>query len=223
MSCNTAVNERGGKDLLLKICRSINNATVAIGTADTPTNILSTAHGLVVGDLIRFPTVPASVTEITADQVYYVTNVPSANAFKIADDPAGTAITFTDTIADLDFEAFETLGGLRTKSFAFASDAIENSNHGTNQWRQVVDDAGMRQLSLSGDGVYTNESTFEALEEAAFENTLTCLAIVDVRSGKVYIGCFKITALEASGAFDGEATYTMSAVSSGEVDRYTPT
>lgn len=219
-SCNTTQNERSGKDLLLKICEDIADVDVLIGTDDDPQDILKTAHGLVVGDMVRFEAADlGTLNDVNADQLYFVVSA-TANSFKIAASPGGTPITFTEAWVDIDLEAFKTIGGLRTSSFAFASEAIEISNYGSNQWRQVKDGAGFRTVSVSGDGVYTSAANFRQLELDAFANNLVCLGFVDVTAGRVYHGCFKIVSVEASAEFSGEATFTLSAESADETVIY---
>lgn len=215
-SCNTAQNERGGKDLLLKICKEL-EVDIAIGTADDPTAILATAHGLAVGDLVRFLAAEiGTITDVTVGTFYFVKAV-AANSFTIAATPTGTAITFTDPATNMDIEVFETIGGLRSKGFSFAAEGIDISNHGTNQWKEILDEAGMRSVSISGSGVYNNTTNFRTMRTNAFAQLLTCLAFIDVKAGEIYSGCFKITGIEASGEYDGESSFSMSAESSGEV------
>lgn len=219
-SCNTTQNERSGKDLLLKICEDIEDVDVLIGTDDDPEAILKTDHGLVVGDMVRFDAVDlGTLDDVNADQLYFVVSAED-NSFKIAVSPGGTPITFTEAWSDIDLEAFKTIGGLRTSSFAFASEAIEISNYGSNQWRQIKDGAGFRTVSVSGDGVYTSAANFRALEADAFANNLVCLGFVDVTAGRVYHGCYKIVSVEASSEFSGEATFTLSAESADETKIY---
>ena len=216
-TCNTTANEKGGKDLLLKVCSEI-DVDVLIGTADDPQALLATAHGLRVGDLVRFGVEAlGTVNDVTAGLFYFVTSVPSANSFKISSTPGGTAITFDPSVTDLTIEVFKTVGGLRSKGFSFASDAIDRSNHGSNQWREILDDAGVRSVSISGSGVYTNHAEFKRIRNNAFANRLTCLAFIDVSAGEIYNGCFKLTAVEGSGDYDGESSYSLSAESSGQV------
>lgn len=211
------MTERAGKDLLLKLAEDLTNATVAIGTADDPTSILKAAHGLEVGDLVLFETVPGSVSEITAGTIYYVKSVPSSGAFRIALTPTGTAITFTDTIADLDMVVYKTVGGLRTHNFSFGSEAIDGTWYGSNQWKKIIDGAGIRSMSLSGEGVYNDAANFEAMQDAAVANTHVDLAWVDVNVGIVFYGSFKLTAFESSGSYDGEGTFSISAESAGAI------
>ncbi len=210
-SCNTTRNEKGGKDVLLKVCEEI-TGTVAAGTTAT-----ATAHGLAVNDLVRFnATMLGTVTGVTAGTLYYVKSVPTTGTFTLSASPGGTVITFVGGSSGT-IELFKTVGGLRTKSFSFASEGIEVTNHGSNEWREILDDAGIKSVSLSGEGVYTSATNYRALEASAFGNDLTCLAMVDVVGGRVYVGCYKITGIEASAEFDGEAGYSITAESSGEI------
>lgn len=216
-SCNTAQNEKSGKDLLLKICKEI-EIDVVFATDDEAFN--ATAHGLVAGDLVRFGVETlGAVTGVTVGQLYFVVST-TANSFKISATPGGAAVGVSGDLTDVTIEVFQTVGGLRSKSIAFNAEAIDVSNHGSNQWKQIKDAAGMRSVSVSGSGVYVNEAVFKAMESQAFAQTLVCLAFIDASAGRCYSGCFKITSLENAGEYDGEATYSMSAESSGAVTIY---
>ena len=218
-SCNTTQNERSGKDLLLKICKVL-EIDVSVGTGDDPTALLATAHGLAVGDLVRFPTAELGTNDdVTAEQLYFIKSVTD-DSFKISATPGGAAITFDEAIVNADIEVFETIGGLRSSSSAFASEGIDISNHGTSQWKKLKDGAGMKSVSFSGSGVYVNMANYRAMEVSAFANELVCLAFIDAQAGRIKSGCFKITSLEETGEYDGEATFSASFESSGEVIVY---
>lgn len=209
------MSERAGKDLMLKYGQTL-SIDVAVGTADTPTNLLATAHGKSVGDIVVFPTVPGSVTEVTANTPYYIKSV-GTNDFKIATSPTGTAITFTDTITALSVRVYSTVGGLRTHSMSFGSDAIDGTNYGSSQWRKIIEGAGIRQMSVSGDGVFNNSDNLELLQDDALANTHAYLAWVDVSAGIVFLSTYKVTSFECAGAYDGEGTFSMSAESAEAV------
>lgn len=218
-SCNTTENEKGGKDLLLKICSETEVGTSETTTDDPTELITDAAHGLAVGDLIRFPAADlGTIDDVTADIFYFVKEIVSTTKFTIAATPGGTAIEFGFGIADLGVEVFKSIGGLRSNGFSFASDAIERTNRGSNQWREIVDEAGIRSVSISGSGVYTHESNWKTMRNAAFAGVLVCLAFIEAQLGEIYSGCFKITAIEGAGEYDGESSFSMSAESSGRIN-----
>ena len=74
----------------------------------------------------------------------------ATNSFKISATVDGAAITFAAAITDLSISVFSTVGGLRTSSLSFGSDAIDGTNYGSNQWRKIIEDAGIRRMDVSG-------------------------------------------------------------------------
>lgn len=223
-SCNTTQNEAGGKDLLLKICSEIEVST-SDSTTDDPTELITdTAHGLAVGDLIRWTSTNlGTINDVSAELFYFVVEIVSTTKFTVAATPGGTPIEFEFGIDDLEAEVFKSIGGLRSNGFSFASDAIERTNRGSNQWRELVDNAGIRSVSISGSGVYTHEANWKAMRNSAFKGELVCLAFIEAVLGEIYSGCFKITAIEGAGEYDGESSFSMSAESSGRINVSEPT
>lgn len=211
MGCNDTQNELGGKELLLKTCVL---DTVAVTNAST--TITAVAHGAKVGDLIKFLEVGA-LTSVVANTLYYVKTVPTADTMTISATRSGAAISMDAAEASLDVEIYVAVGGLRSKSMSLSSDGIDITSEDSDEWTTLLDGAGIRSMEISGDGVYNNSAVFQGVVTKFLANQLTCLAFVEYKSGRVYSGCFKITSLEITGSHDGEATYSMSASSSGAI------
>ncbi len=210
-SCNTTRNEKGGKDLLLKICEEI-EATISAGTTVT-----ATAHGLAVNDIVRFGVDDiGTLAGVTEGTFYYVKAVPTDDTLTLSASPGGAVVAMTGSFSGT-IELFKTVGGLRTKSFSFSSEGIEVTNHGSNQWREMLDGAGIKSVSASGEGVYTSATNYRAMESSFLSNSLVCLMLLEVVTGRIYSGCFKITSLEISGDHDAEASYSASFESAGQV------
>lgn len=112
---------------------------------------------------------------------------------------------------------YTTVAGLRSKSFSLSADGIDVTNHGSNQWRELLDGAGIRSMSISGSGVFKNDSTLTTIRQNAMSQTLTNFQIVDDDSGDTFQASFKITSFERSGEFNGEQVWTIALESSGEV------
>lgn len=209
------MSERAGKDLILKIKATL-EIDVQVGTSDVPTNLLATAHGKSVGDVVYFDTVPGTVSEVQTNTPYFIKEV-AANSFKISATVGGAAISFANAITNLSISVFSTVGGLRTSSMSFGSDAIDGTNYGSNQWRKIINEAGIRRFDVSGDGVYTDDQNFDDLQDSAIANTHVDLVWVDTKIGTLFKGTFKLTSFELGAGYDAEGTFSLSAESTGAV------
>lgn len=220
MNCNTTQKELGGKDLLLRTCLEKTYSTIATGT-----HITSTANGAEVGDIVAFQDVGAS-TSLDASTVanpmfYFVINVIDADNFEVATTPDGTAIVPGAIITAQKLDLYQLVGGLRSKSFSFSSESIDISSQESNEWKTMLDNAGMRSASFSGSGVYTKQAAFAELRSKFLANKLTCLMLQDTKNNELIEGCFKLSSLELSGDYDAESQYSISGDSSGPVVFFT--
>lgn len=113
---------------------------------------------------------------------------------------------------------YTTIGGLRSKNFSWSADGIDVTNHGSNQNKELLDGAGIKSMSISGEGVFTDDANLATLEAAFIAQALTRFQIIDTSSGgKSYTGLFKITSLERAGEYNGEQTWSISLESSGSI------
>lgn len=115
--------------------------------------------------------------------------------------------------------SYSTLGGLRAKTYTINNEAIDVTNHGSNEYREILDGAGIRSMSVSGSGVHTGDAaTLNAIESAMLAGTLLLFQIVDVTSGgRTYSASFKVTSFERGGEHNAEQTYSLSLESSGQI------
>lgn len=113
---------------------------------------------------------------------------------------------------------YTTLGGLRSKTFEMSATVIESTNHGSNQYKEILDGAGIRAFTMSGEGIYNSAATLTLVETACLDQTLTRFQIVDATSGgRTYTGLFKIASVSREASFDAEQTYSISLESSGSI------
>jgi len=203
---------QGGKDFLLKVGNGLSGAVTFQNTGDTVTK---TAHGLMAGDIVRF----SAVTGPTAPVVntnYYVVN-PTANTFQLATTEGGSAIAIDVDGTGTAVEYFRTIAGLRSTSFSFEGEAIDITNQDSSQWKEILDQAGIRGVSLSGEGVFKDEFTFKKARTLALGQNLKNWQVCVNTSGDYWSGCFKITSMEQSGEYNAESTYSLSLESSGAI------
>jgi TP901-1 family phage major tail protein len=211
-ACNTAQNEMGGKELLLKAC-----VDAVAATTNASAIITSNGHGLKVGDIVKFLEVGA-LTAVNTTTFYYVKTILGVNTFEVSLTRSGAAISMDAAEASLDVLLFKSTGGLRSKSLSFSAEGVDITNEESDEWKVMLDKAGMRSLEISGSGVYNNYPVFQTLVDKFLANELTCLMFVEVKTGKLYEGCFKLTSLEISGDYDAESNYSIAASSSGPVN-----
>lgn len=209
MNCNTDQKEIGGKQLLLKAC-----VEAILGFTSTSANITLTAHGLKVGDIVGFKTVD-TLTVVELGKFYYVKQIVDADTFTISKTPSSAALVANASEADIQAVLFKPVGGIRSKSVDESYEGIDITNEDSDEWKTLLDQAGIRSIAISGDGVYTNSEMFKTVQDNARLNKLQCLMIVDFKTLRLIEGCFKVTAIGRSGGHDGEASFSITAESSG--------
>lgn len=112
---------------------------------------------------------------------------------------------------------YTTLGGLRSTTFTKSAEAIDATNHGSNQNKELLDGAGIKSVSLSGSGIFTDSTTLDRVEDAHDAQELTRFQVIDTDAGKTYTALFKITSFERAGDYNNEQSYSISLESSGSV------
>lgn len=111
-------------------------------------------------------------------------------------------------------ETFSTVAGLRATTLAFNAQTIDITNaDSADMWRELLD-AGVKSASISGNGVFKDAASDEALRTAFFNQTFPTFQIVIPNFGTV-TGPFKITALQYDGPYDGEVKLSLSLASAG--------
>jgi TP901-1 family phage major tail protein len=113
-----------------------------------------------------------------------------------------------------DPETFATVAGLRATTLAFNAQTVDITNaDSADAWRELLD-AGVKSATLSGNGVFKDAASDEALRAAFFNQTLPNFQIVIPNFGTV-AGPFKITSLQYDGPYDGEVKISLSLASAG--------
>ena len=123
-----------------------------------------------------------------------------------------------DLLIKLDVDGnggFRTIAGLRASRLSFNAETVDvTSMESQDGWRELLAGAGVRSASLSGSGVFRDAETDARAREVFFEGRIPEFQVCIPDFGIVQ-GPFQLTALEYSGAHDGEATYEMSMASAG--------
>lgn len=112
-------------------------------------------------------------------------------------------------------ETFSTVAGLRAKTLSLSDRAVD-ATHGDSEgrWREILSAAGLRQASVSGAGVFLSDAGAEAVRAVFFAGEIRRWRIVIPDFGTVE-GPFHIANLDYSGAYDGEAQFSLALESAG--------
>ena len=112
---------------------------------------------------------------------------------------------------------FTTVAGLRTRRLSFNAETVDITNaESANRWRELLDGAGVKRASVSGSGLFKDESSDALMRQTFFDGTIANYQIVIPGFGTV-AGLFQITSLEFAGEHNGEVTYDVALESAGEL------
>ena len=116
-----------------------------------------------------------------------------------------------------DPETFVPVAGLRAKSISLNARTVDITNADSpGQWRELIAGAGVRSASVTGSGLFVDAQSDELTRSVFFDQALRNWQLVIPGFG-VLQGPFLVSALEYSGRHDGEALYSISLASAGEL------
>ena len=117
-----------------------------------------------------------------------------------------------------------TVGGLRSTSMTINGEAVDittkDSNafisSGNDKARDLLQGGGVRSMSLTASGVFTDSSTENLVRGFAFDGAIQNYDLVFSDGSKIS-GAFLITSYERAGEFNGEETYSLTLESSNTI------
>lgn len=113
-------------------------------------------------------------------------------------------------------ENFTTVGGLRTTSFTHNNQTVDATNKSSGAWRTLLEDAGVRSITISGTGVFTNAVAEETVRGIAMNNQIKNFQLT-FGNGDSMTGPFQITSYQRAGNYNNEETYSLSLASAGTI------
>lgn len=124
-----------------------------------------------------------------------------------------TAQNGKDLLIKIDMDGvgtFETLAGLRASRISFNSQTVDaTSLESVGGWRELLAGGGVKSASISGSGIFRDETTDERARQIFFDGDIPQFQVIIPDFGIVK-GGFQITSIEYSGQYDGEAVYELS-------------
>jgi len=112
---------------------------------------------------------------------------------------------------------FETVAGLRATRISFNAETVDvTSLDSTGGWRELLNGGGVKTASISGSGVFKDETTDERARQLFFDGETPNFQVIVPDFGTME-GPFQIGSIEYAGSHNGEATYELSLVLAGEI------
>ena len=117
-----------------------------------------------------------------------------------------------------------TVGGMRSTSMSINGEMVDittkDSNafisSGNDKARDILQGGGIRSMSLSASGVFTDSSTENLVRGFAFDGAIQNYDLVFSDGSKI-AGAFLITSYERAGEYNGEETYSLTLESSNTI------
>ena len=117
-----------------------------------------------------------------------------------------------------------TIGGLRSTSMTINGEAVDittkDSNafisSGNDKARDLLQGGGVRSMTISASGVFTDSSTENILRGFAFDGAIQSYDLIFSDGSKIS-GAFLVTSYERAGEFNGEETYSVTLESSNTI------
>ena len=117
-----------------------------------------------------------------------------------------------------------TVGGLRSTSMSINGEMVDITNKDSNAFissgndkaRDLLQGGGVRSMSLTASGVFTDSSTENLVRGFAFDGAIQNYDLVFSDGSKI-AGAFLITSYERAGEFNGEETFSCTLESSGTI------
>lgn len=115
-----------------------------------------------------------------------------------------------------DGTVYQIVGGFKSNDLTINGEAVDVTTKDNVGFKELLEGAGVRSLSASGDGVFMNDATFAIAHGHVLAGTHPDCEITVPGLG-TYTGKFAISSLQMSGGFEGEITYTISLDSAGAI------
>jgi TP901-1 family phage major tail protein len=97
-----------------------------------------------------------------------------------------------------------------------ARQMVDTTNKDSGGWRLLLAGAGIRSITLSGSGIFTDSASEETVRGYAFTNSINNYEFYFGGNDKIS-GAFQITSYERAGNHDGEETYAITFESAGAI------
>ena len=112
---------------------------------------------------------------------------------------------------------FLTIGGMRSKSISLNAETVDVSDSDSvNKWRELLADTGFKSATITGSGVFKDTASEEDVRGYFFSQAIHDYRFTIPSFGTIQ-GDYQVTALDYAGEHNGEATFSMTFESAGQL------
>ena len=111
---------------------------------------------------------------------------------------------------------YATVGGLRSTGLTINNEQVDVTDKGDAPWRALLENCGVRSMSISGSGIFSDDQWLEDVQGYALDGTIQTYKIIS-GNGDYFIGDFQVASVERNGEYNGAEQYSLSLESSGPV------
>ena len=112
---------------------------------------------------------------------------------------------------------FISVAGIRAKSISLNAGLVDATHTGSaNGWRELLSGAGVKSVRVTGSGVFRDEASDARMREVFMSREAVDWQLI-VPDFAGFTGPFLISQLTYGGEFDGEAVFSLTLESAGEV------
>lgn len=112
---------------------------------------------------------------------------------------------------------FTTIGGLRTKTLSFNAQAVDITHAESAGWRELLSAAGVRQASVSGNGVFLDDIAAALVRDVFFLDEIRIWQMIIPDFG-IIEGPFLLTNLDYAGEHRAEVSMSLALESAGSLN-----
>lgn len=115
-------------------------------------------------------------------------------------------------------EAFTAIAGIRSRSLTLNRENVDVTNSDSpSMWRELLADAGVRSMSVSGNGVFKSTETEAAVVTHILTGTTHRNFQLVIPGLGTFAGPFHIASSELGGEYNGESTHSISLESAAAI------
>jgi TP901-1 family phage major tail protein len=113
-------------------------------------------------------------------------------------------------------ETFATIGGMRVTELIHENQLMQASDLESGAWRKLLTGAGLRAITISGDGIFTDSAAEETLRSTAMSHATRNYQLT-FGNGDSMIGAFQVASYKRRGMHDDAESYSITLASAGEI------